>query len=464
MYGILQQGLQERFRADNPIRVGLIGAGKFGVGLSVQLAGMKGIVLAAVADLDLERARHAYAAVGWNRSDLGAANDASQVSETVVRGQPCVTEDAQAVLGCEEIEIIVEATGSPDAGAFHASLAISHGKHVVMVNVEADVTVGSILRYQAEQAGVVYSLVDGDQPGATMNLVNWALLLGFRVVAAGRGTIMRNDDRVGTPDTVQQRYGFTDEQMERRTINTRMYNSFRDGTKAQIEMTALANMTGLVPDVRGMHEPTVTLEEMPTSFSLASEGGILHREGVVELANSIGSDGQTLVPNTLQMGVFAVIQTDHQYIQEDLLDYMGFVGGNGHNFLLYRPYHLVAVTAPLTLLRAVLLHEPTGQPQLVPSAEVVTVAKTDLDPGTELDGGGGYTVVGLSENAEQASADRLLPLGLCKGARLRVSATAGTAISWDMVDFSSKTDIHSLRCTQDQMVQREKGSSAGNDS
>ncbi len=451
MYDTLQRGLQERANADNPIRVGLIGAGKFGVGLAVQLAGMQGIALAVAADLKLERARHAYAAVGMLPEDMAVAAHADQVAEAITRHQPCVTQDAQAVIACEEIEIVVEATGTPAAGAAHAMAAIAHGKHVVMVNVEADVTVGAILRHQADQAGVVYTLVDGDQPGAIMNLVHWARLLGFRIVAAGRGTIMRADDRMGTPDTVQQRYGFTDEQMARRTINAKMYNSFRDGTKAQIEMTAVANMTGLVPDIRGMHEPTVTLEDMPARFALVSEGGILQREGVIELANSVAVDGQSLAPNTLQMGVFAVIQTDHPYIQEDLQDYMGCSGGHGRNFLLYRPYHLVAVTAPLTLLRAVLLHDPTGKPCRRPCAEVVTVAKTDLEVGTVLDGGGGYTVVGLSDTAERAAADKLVPLGLCHGARLTRAVPAGTAISQNMVDLDMTTDLYALRQAQDQM-------------
>ncbi len=464
MYDMLRRGLCERVSADDPIRVGLVGAGKFGVGLAVQLASMQGIRLATAADLDLERARHAYTAVGIPSTALAVAEHTTQVSEAVARRQPCVTQNAQAVIACEEIEIVVEATGSPGAGAAHAAAAIAHGKHVVMVNVEADVTVGAILRRQADQAGVVYTLVDGDQPGAIMNLVNWAQLLGFRIVAAGRGTIMRADDRAGTPDTVPQRYGFTAAQMARRTINPQMYNSFRDGTKAQIEMTAVANMTGLVPDIRGMHEPTVTLEDMPTCFSLTSEGGILQREGVVELANSVAADGRSLVPNTLRMGVFAVIQTDHPYTQEDLLDYMGCSGGDGRNFLLYRPYHLVAVTAPLTLLRAVLLHEPTGRPRRIPCAEVVTVAKTELGRGTLLDGGGGYTVVGLSDTTERAQAEGLVPLGLCRGGRLTRAVPAGTAISRDMVELDTTTDLYALRQAQDRLACQagdRSGSAAG---
>lgn len=454
MYTLLQQKLQVRADAGNPIRVGLVGAGKFGVGLAVQLAGMTGVTLAAAADRDREHALHAYTACGIPAADVAVAENAAQVDDLVARGKPCAAVDGQAVVTSERIEIVVEATGSPASGARMADMAIRHGKHVVMVNVEADVTIGPLLRRRAEQAGVVYTLVDGDQPGAIMNLVNWARLLGFGIVAAGRGTIMRATDRAGTPETVPERFHFTPEQMVRRTINTRMYNSFRDGTKAQIEMTALANMTGLVPDVRGMHEPAVTIQQLPRVFSLWEEGGILSRHGVIELANSVDTDGRSLLPGSLQMGVFAVIRAHHPYTREDLIDYMGFSGGHGHNFLLYRPYHLVAVTAPLSVLRAVLLHETTGQPAPVPVAETVTVAKTDLAPGTELDGGGGYTVIGLAETAEQARAQNLLPLGLCQGARLRVPVRAGAAIARDMVDMPPPSLLHTLRAEQDHIVRR----------
>ena len=218
----------------------------------------------------------------------------------------------------ELVDVVVEATGVPAVGAQMAYAAITHNKHVVMVNVEADVTVGPILRSLADSAGVVYTLVDGDQPGCTMNMVEWSRTLGFEIVAAGRGTIYFADDFEGTPDTVPQRFGFSEEMMERRTINTKMYNSFRDGTKAQVEMTALANAAGLVPDVRGMHEPSVNLADIPQAFSLRSEGGLLSRHGVVELANSVAEDGKTMLPNPLSMGVFVVIRTEHPFTQEDL--------------------------------------------------------------------------------------------------------------------------------------------------
>ena len=187
-----------------------------------------------------------------------------------------------------------------------------------MVNIETDVTIGTLLKARADKAGVVYSLVDGDQPGCIMHLVEWARTLGFEIVAAGRGTIYRKGDREGTPDSVPDRFRFDEETLSRRHINLKMYNSFRDGTKAQLEMTALANMTGLPPDVRGMHEPSCNLADIPRLFSLKEEGGLLHRHGVVELANSVAADGVTMLPNPLLMGVFAVIRADHPFIREDL--------------------------------------------------------------------------------------------------------------------------------------------------
>ncbi len=455
MYELLQTELRRRQADDNPIRVGLAGAGKFGVGLAVQIAAMQGVRLAAVADLDIEHALHAYIATGLAPEAVTIAENLSQIEDSVCRMTPCVTQDSLALTHSEQIEVLVEATGSPESGAILATTAISQGKHVVMVNVEADVTVGALLRRKADEAGVVYTLVDGDQPGATMNLVNWARILGFEVIAAGRGTIMRQDDREGIPESVPERFNFTREQMERRTINTRMYNSFRDGTKAQIEMTALANMAGLVPDVLGMHEPALTLEQIPTLLCHETDGGILSQEGVVELANSVDTDGVSRLPNSLGMGVFAVIRAEHLYTREDLLEYMGFAGSNGHTYLLYRPYHLVAVTAPLSILRAVLLKEATGQPAPVPTTEVVTVAKTDLAAGTILDGGGGYTVVGLAEKAPLAARRGLLPLGLCKGAKLKAEVTSGTTISRAMVEMPKQTYLHRLRAEQDRILQDE---------
>jgi len=214
-------------------------------------------------------------------------------------------------------------------------------------------------------------------------------------------------------------------------------------------MTALANMTGLPPDVRGMHEPSVNIEDIPCVFSLREEGGILSRHGVVELANSMAEDGKTMLDNPLRMGVFVVIRTDHPFIQEDLTSYHLYPGGNGNNFLLYRPYHLVAVEAPISIAKAALYGQPTGAPLPKPVAEVITLAKRNLKRGEQLDGSGGYTVNGLIEKAEIARSENLLPLGLAYGVKLKQDVPQGTAITYDMVELDEDSFVLKLRRLQD---------------
>jgi predicted homoserine dehydrogenase-like protein len=413
---------------------------------------MKGIRAAVIADINLNRARQAYTASRTPAEAIHVADTMAELNQAIHSGQPAITEDGLLVAQSDLVDVVVEVTGIPEVGARMAYETLTHRKHLVMVNVETDVTIGALLRRLADSAGVVYSLVDGDQPGCTMLMIDWARTLGFEIVAAGRGTIFYGDDRAGTPDTVPQRFGFSQEMIARRNINFKMYNSFRDGSKAQIEMTALANMAGLVPDIRGMHEPSLNIGDMARVFSLKEEGGLLGRHGVVELANSIAEDGRTMLPNPLKMGVFVVIRTEHPFTQEDLSDYIKIVGGNGHNFLLYRPYHLVAVEAPMSIAQAVLYGRATGSPLPTPTAEVITVAKRDLKAGEQLDGSGGYTVCGLIEKAEIARAQKLLPLGLASGIRLTQPVQQGQAISYDMVELNEDSFVLKLRRLQDATV------------
>jgi predicted homoserine dehydrogenase-like protein len=226
-----------------------------------------------------------------------------------------------------------------------------------------------------------------------------------------------------------------------------MYNSFRDGTKAQVEMTALSNMAGLPPDVRGMHEPSVNIGDIARVLSSKDEGGVLNSTGVVELANSVADDGTTALENPLNMGVFVVIRTDHPFIQEDLKGYIGIEGGNGKNFLLYRPYHLVAVEAPITIAKAALFGLPTGAP-IGHTSDVIAVAKKDLKVGEVLDGGGGYTVSGMIERADVSMSEGLLPLGLSSGATMTSDVVKGSAISYGDVTITDSF-IHRIRKMQD---------------
>ena len=294
--------LAQRAEENNPIRVGIIGAGKFGAGLVAQLSQMQGMVASAIADINLKHAIGAYTVSNVPPDAISHVQNVSTLNDAIRSGKRAITEDGLHIIQSDLIDVVVEATGIPEVGASMAYQTLMHKKHLVMVNVETDVTIGPFLRRLADNAGVVYTLVDGDQPGVTMNIVEWAKTLGFEIVAAGRGTIFYDDDRVGIPDTVPQRFGFSEELIERRTINFKMFNSFRDGSKAQIEMTSLANMAGLPPDVRGMHEPSVNISDLAQVFSLKEEGGILSRHGVVELANSIATDGRTTLEESTTDG------------------------------------------------------------------------------------------------------------------------------------------------------------------
>ena len=451
---MISQLLAQREAESNPIRVGIVGTGKFGAGLVAQISQMKGMVTAAIADINARNARYAYTSSGADSQEIRTAETGDELEDAVGAGKPVIVEDGMALTDCESIDVIVEATGLPEVGARHAFRALSNGKHVVMVNVEADVTVGPFLRRTADAAGAVYTMVDGDQPAVTWNIIEWARSLGLEIVAAGRGTVYYADDFEGTPETAAARFGFTEEHIERRTINLKMFNSFRDGTKAQVEMTALANAAGLEPDVRGMHEPSVNLEDIPVRFSLQEEGGLLSRHGVVELANSVGEDGVSMLPNPLKMGVFAVVRSEHPFTREDLAYNGCHVGGDGRNFLLYRPYHLVAVPAPLSIARAVLLNTSNGSCAPTATAECITVAKRALRAGEELDGGGGYTVVGQCEKAPAARQQGLLPLGLADGAILKRGIAKGEAIGYEDVSLNEGSFVLKMRRLQDALTEQ----------
>ena len=450
---MISQLLAQRAAEANPIRVGIIGTGKFGASLVAQISQMEGMEVAAIADINAHNARYAYESSGAAPEEIRTAETGGELEDAIRAGKPTIVEDGLALTECESIEVVVDSTGLPDVGARNAFQALSNHKHVVMVNVEADVTVGPFLRRTADAAGVVYTMVDGDQPAVTWNIVEWASSLGLEIVAAGRGTIYYADDFEGTLETAAERFGFTEEHIERRTINLKMFNSFRDGTKAQVEMTALANAAGLVPDVRGMHEPSVNLEEIPVRFSLKEEGGLLSRHGVVELANSVADDGITMLPNALKMGVFAVVRSDHPFTREDLAYHGCHVGGDGKNFLLYRPYHLVAVPAPLSIARAVFFDAANGSCARTATADCITVAKRALQAGEVLDGGGGYTVVGQCEKALVARQEGLLPLGLADGAVLKRAVDKGEAIGYGDVELNEDSFVLKMRRLQDELTE-----------
>ena len=444
--------LAERERQGKPIRVGIIGAGKFGGGLVAQIAQMQGMVVSAIADINLARARYAYAA-GYGDVTVETADSPQTLAKAIHAGKFTAVEDGLLVAQAENLDVVVEATGSTSVGASMASAAIASGNHLVMVNVETDVTIGALLKRKADSAGVVYSLVDGGPTWGDHEHNRMGVVPRLRSSSrrSRHHTLRRRSPRVRRT-TPRRGLALDAETLQRRNISLKMYNSFRDGTKAQVEATAIANMAGLVPDIRGMHEPSCNLADIPQKFSLAAEGGLLSQRGVIELANSVAEDGKTQLANPLGMGVFVVIRSEHPFTVEDLATYNLHPGGDGKNFLLYRPYHLVAVEAPITIAKVALYGLPTGAPRSVPTADVIAVAKRDLKVGETLDGGGGYTVLGQSEKATVARQEGLLPLGLSGGAVLKQDMQQGDAIAYATVDLPDSLALQ-LRREQDAMCE-----------
>lgn len=430
------------------IRVGLVGAGRFGTSIVSQVSRIKGMDISIIADINPQKAIDAYSHYGVEASEICETHCVSVANQKIENKKAVITTDSVLVTRCM-VDVVVEATGVPDSGAIVAYNAILHGKHIVMVNVETDVLLGRILKRLADSAGVVYTITDGDQPGVIMGMYDWAMTLGFDVIAAGRGTKRYPFDREGTPEGAFERFGYSEGQVERMKLNPRMYNSFRDGTKAQIEMASVANMTGLVPDVRGMHEPSVSITALPTVFSLKKDGGILGREGVVELANCIAADGQSELPANIAIGVFVVITSPHPFTQEDMAFYGLHVSTDHKNGLIYRPYHLCGIEAPRSIAKAALVKQATGAPIDRPVADVITVARKNLTAGEILDGSGGYTVRGLIERAEIVQRENLLPLGLAYGVPVTRDIAKGESITYDMVALDESSFALKLRRLQD---------------
>ncbi len=437
---MLTARLTARETQGTPVRVGVIGAGRFGTMILCQLATMRGMRPSVVADVSVERGMRALAHAGIPSERVVRAGEVLGINAAIARGAPVLTEDAQALCR-SDVDVVVEATGIPEVAATSALEGINHGKHVVMVTVEADVLIGSVLRRAADHAGVVYSAAYGDQPALIHELYDWATGLGFEVVAAGKGTKYLPAYRKASPDGVWDRLGIGPS--ERVGLNPKMYNSFVDGTKSAIEMAAVCNMTGLRPDCRGMHFPPAGIQSLLEILKPRRDGGILEHTGVVEVVSSIDREGRP-VPDDLRWGVYVVITSPRPYLRRCLAEYGLPVDRTGTYAAFYRPYHLVGMELPVSIARAALDHEATGTPLPVPVAAVVCAAKRPLVPGDVLDGEGGATVYGLIDDAETAKRKRLLPIGLSHGARVVRSVPEDGLVALDDVSIETSGALYAL--------------------
>jgi predicted homoserine dehydrogenase-like protein len=411
----LRNRLEALDREGTPIRVGIIGVGQMGRGFVAQVAGIPGMEVVAAADMDPERALAAFREVGQEPVEGLNGNP----------DRPAATDDALVITRSASVDVVVEATGVTEIGARVAYEAIQEGKHVVMLNAEADVTVGATLGRMAQSAGVVYTGSAGDEPGAIMELYDFARSLGFEVVVAGKGK--NNPLNVSaTPESLAEEAG-------RKKMNPKMLASFVDGTKTMVEMASVANAIGFSPDVPNMHGPEETVpKRLGEVFSLKEEGGILSRYGTVDYVRGVAP------------GVFVVVRSQEGTVRETL-EYLGM--GAGPNHVLYRPYHLTSLETPISVARAAIYGEPTIVSRERPSAEVVAVAKRDLSAGEKLGAigsadyyGGLYPVL---------EAEEMLPLGLAAGARTTRPIEKGSVIPRAGVELAESSFVVELRRLQD---------------
>lgn len=421
----LHRLLAQRATENNPLRVLLIGAGKFGSMFLSQVRRTPGLHLVAVADLSPQRARDSLARVGWPAAHYAATS----FDDARKHGTTFITDDAPSAIANDAIEIAIDATGSPAAGIRHVLACCKHGKHIVMVNVEADALAGPLLARRAREAGIVYSLAYGDQPALICEMVDWARAAGFEVIAAGKGTKYLPIYHEATPQTVWSHYGFTAAQVAAGDFNAQMFNSFLDGTKSAIEMAAVANATGLTAAPGGLEFPPCGVDDLPRVMRPLADGGHLTHRGQVEVVSSLERDGRPVFRD-LRWGVYVSFAADSDYIRKCFKEYGLHTDDSGNYAAMYKPYHLIGLELGISVAAVGLRKEATGTATGF-RGDVVSVAKRDLNEGEALDGEGGYTVWGRLMPAADSLKCAGLPIGLAHGVKMTRRVAKGSVVTWN---------------------------------
>lgn len=428
----LNYKLRELEKSGREIRVGLIGCGQMGRGMISQIQSMKGMRVVATADLYPTFIQQAYLKAGVKDQSIVLTDRIEEAEKAIEEGKVVGTVDSDLVTSLPSVDVIVDATGVPNLGAEIAWKAILNKKHIVMLNVEADVTVGPLLKQMADASGVIYTGSAGDEPGAVMELYDFADAIGFEIVALGKGK--------NNPLNFEANPSSAEAEAKTKGASPKMLASFQDGTKTMVEMNAVANATGFLPDVAGMHGPSGTVQELPSLFQLKEEGGILNNKGIVDYVNGVAP------------GVFAIITSDKAEVNHEM-NYLKM--GEGPNYILYRPYHLTSLETPLSVARAYFHKEATIAPWKGLQAETVAVAKKDLEPGDRLDGIGGYTVYGKLYSYSEASSANALPIGLVDpNVVVTRPVKKGEVITFDDIEQEKESMIWKLRSLQMQSTHR----------
>ena len=431
--------LQKRYATNNPIRVGIIGAGKFGTMFLAQAIRLPGIHIAGISDLNPANAMSNLAYAGWPEVAYGAVS----LDDAIENGTSFVDDDWHALIIHPAIDLIVECTGDPVGAVHHVLTAFDHGKHVINATVEADAFCGPGINETATEAGVVYSMAYGDQPALTCELVDWSRTCGFNVIAAGRGHKWLPKYRFSTPETIWDYWGLTAEQAQRGRLNPKMFNSFLDGSKPAIESAAIANATGLNVSKKGLAYPPGGVDDIPNLMRPKSAGGVLETQGLVEVISCLTEDGSQ-IPHDIRKGVWVTIEGDNDYIRNCFEEYKVVTDTTGRYMSLYKKWHLIGLELGISVASVGLRGEPTGA-AICFNADVPAIAKANLKAGLILDGEGGFTIYGGVRPARLSVARNYLPLGLANHAKLIRSVKRDQIITYDDVEIDTNSSAYMMR-------------------
>ena len=416
----LEKKINELIDNKKTVNVTLIGAGKFGSMFLSQAPYTKGLNVFTICDLNIDKAKKACREVGWSED---------QINNTIF------TEDFEKAINDDEVDVVVEATGHPSSGIKHARTCFKYGKHVIMVNVEADVLAGPSLSAEANSAEVVFSMAYGDQPSLTLEIIEWARASGFKVTAAGKGTKYLPEYHYSTPKTVWDHYGLTSDEAEKAGMNSKMFNSFLDGTKSSLEMSAIANASGLNVPNTGLLFPPCGMDDLASLLKEKNKGGILEKNEQVEVVSSLERDGRPVFKD-LRWGVYAVLQAPNDYAASCFKQYGMNTDQSGEFSAMYKPFHLIGMELNTSIFSAALLKLPTGQTKYF-KGDVVSVSKRNLKKGEKLDGEGGFTVWGKLIPASTSLNLQALPIGLANDMYLKNDINKDKIITWNDVEFDS---------------------------
>ena len=424
----LEKKINELIDNKKTVNVTLIGAGKFGSMFLSQAPYTKGLNVFTICDLNIDKAKKACREVGWSED---------QINNIIF------TEDFEKAINNDEVDVVVEATGHPSSGIKHARTCFKYGKHVIMVNVEADVLAGPSLSAEANSAEVVFSMAYGDQPSLTLEIIEWARASGFKVTAAGKGTKYIPEYHYSTPKTVWDHYGLTSDEAEKAGMNSKMFNSFLDGTKSSLEMSAIANASGLNVPNNGLLFPPCGMDDLASLLKEKNKGGILKKNEQVEVVSSLERDGRPVFKD-LRWGVYAVLQAPNDYAASCFKQYGMNTDQSGEFSAMYKPFHLIGMELNTSIFSAALLKLPTGQTKYF-KGDVVSVSKRNLKKGEKLDGEGGFTVWGKLIPASTSLNLQALPIGLANDMYLKNDIDKDKILTWNDVEFDTNNEIIKYR-------------------